>query len=266
MQTHSMENQLGSDLLDMAGALNQASDLTSMHSCLKSMTAALGFDYFNYICKVPLSPTRQYYFLISDMPSEWTDHYRERNYSNIDPVMAYARTQMTPVVWDDLPRDAPIPKSMFEDAVTCGVQHGATAPIYDSGLNGGLFSVARSTPVPKDTDYRQQLLMWMQWIAVQIHQRVHEEVIPDNNHLEHKNLTNRERQCLMWAAEGKTSWEIGQIIGIAEKTVVHHLRGASYKLGSNRRQGAITKAVAFGTLQPDWQEGLASDAAWEGRY
>lgn len=266
MHIANTKEYFSSDLFELTRQLQSVDDVMAIHSILQKLTATMGFSHFTYICKVPLSPTRQYYFLISDMPAEWTEHYRDRHYSNIDPVMAYAGTQMTPVVWDELPRGVPVPKNMFEDAVACGVQHGVTAPIYDSGLNGGLFSVARSVPVSNDPEYRQQLAMWMQWIAIQIHQCVHEKILPSANDVQDKNLTARERQCLVWAAEGKTSWEIGQIIGIAEKTVVHHLRGASYKLGSNRRQGAITKAVAFGTLQPSWQEGLTSGAAWEGHY
>src|SRR4051812_40729186 len=36
-------------------------------------------------------------------------------------------------------------------------------------------------------------------------------------------LTSKETECLKWCKEGKTNWEIGEIISISEKTVEFHL-------------------------------------------
>ncbi|WP_279596604.1 helix-turn-helix transcriptional regulator, partial [Methylobacterium sp. J-001] len=37
-------------------------------------------------------------------------------------------------------------------------------------------------------------------------------------------LSPRERETLQWTAEGKTDWEIGEIMGISEQRVESHLR------------------------------------------
>ena len=58
-------------------------------------------------------------------------------------------------------------------------------------------------------------------------------------------LTQRELDSLRWAAEGKTSWEIGQLIGIADRTVVFHLNNAAKKLGVNGRRQAVAKAISL---------------------
>lgn len=56
-------------------------------------------------------------------------------------------------------------------------------------------------------------------------------------------LTKREHDCLYWAAQGKTSWEIGQILGICERTVNFHIANSCTKLAVHTRQAAIARAL-----------------------
>lgn len=60
-----------------------------------------------------------------------------------------------------------------------------------------------------------------------------------------KNLTlgNRERQCLSWTAQGKTSFEISKILGLSEHTVNNYVVSATRKLGASNRAHAIAKAL-----------------------
>jgi len=63
-----------------------------------------------------------------------------------------------------------------------------------------------------------------------------------------KSLTTRELACLGWAAVGKTSWEMGVILGLAERTVNFHIHNACAKLQVHGRQAAITAALQAGLL------------------
>ncbi|WP_083812437.1 helix-turn-helix domain-containing protein [Pusillimonas sp. T7-7] len=63
-----------------------------------------------------------------------------------------------------------------------------------------------------------------------------------------KPLTERELTCLRWAAIGKTSWEMGAILGLTERTVNFHIQNACRKLGVHSRQAAITSALMAGLL------------------
>lgn len=56
-------------------------------------------------------------------------------------------------------------------------------------------------------------------------------------------LSNREREVLTWVAEGKTAWEISQILGISNSTVNKHIAGAMRKTGSVTRTQAVAKAL-----------------------
>ncbi len=63
-------------------------------------------------------------------------------------------------------------------------------------------------------------------------------------------LNEREIQTLTWAARGKTSAEIAQILGLAKRTVDFHIDNARIKLGvANRIQAAI-KATNGRLIEP----------------
>jgi DNA-binding CsgD family transcriptional regulator len=63
-------------------------------------------------------------------------------------------------------------------------------------------------------------------------------------------LTARERECLQWASQGKTAWEIGEILSISERTVKKHIGSAMQRLGATTRTQAVAKAAAAGLIVP----------------
>lgn len=61
-------------------------------------------------------------------------------------------------------------------------------------------------------------------------------------------LTTRETECLRWASKGKTSWEIGNILGCSERTANYHIGNACSKMNVRGRQAAIALAILAGYL------------------
>ncbi|TIT89542.1 MAG: helix-turn-helix transcriptional regulator, partial [Mesorhizobium sp.] len=66
--------------------------------------------------------------------------------------------------------------------------------------------------------------------------------------VDHIELTPRERECLQWAAVGKSEWEISQILGISEHTSEKHLLNAKSKLGAANRVQAVAEAIRRGYI------------------
>ncbi|TIM27261.1 MAG: helix-turn-helix transcriptional regulator, partial [Mesorhizobium sp.] len=64
----------------------------------------------------------------------------------------------------------------------------------------------------------------------------------------HVELTPRERECMQWAAVGKSEWEISQILGISEHTSEKHLLNAKSKLGAVNRVQAVAEAIRRGYI------------------
>lgn len=61
-------------------------------------------------------------------------------------------------------------------------------------------------------------------------------------------LTERQLECLRWAAQGKSSWDIAAIVGLSPRTVDEHLDNACRRLGVKRRTQAAIIAVRDGLL------------------
>lgn len=55
-------------------------------------------------------------------------------------------------------------------------------------------------------------------------------------------LTDREREVLHWVREGKTNWEISQILSLSERTVKFHVSNLLAKMGITRRAQAAAMA------------------------
>ena len=62
-------------------------------------------------------------------------------------------------------------------------------------------------------------------------------------------VTAREREVILWCSAGKTNWEIGQILGISEKTVQHEIASASRKLNSVNRAQLIAESIRLGLIR-----------------
>jgi DNA-binding NarL/FixJ family response regulator len=63
-------------------------------------------------------------------------------------------------------------------------------------------------------------------------------------------LSEREIETLTWAARGKTSAEIAQILGTTKRTVDFHLDNARGKLGVANRTEAVIKAAQHRLIKP----------------
>ena len=63
-------------------------------------------------------------------------------------------------------------------------------------------------------------------------------------------LTARQIECLSWAREGKSSTDIGAILGLSAHTVNEHIAAACDRLGVRTRTQAVAEAMARGMLPP----------------
>lgn len=64
-----------------------------------------------------------------------------------------------------------------------------------------------------------------------------------------RGLTKRERECLKWAARGKSCWATGIILEISEHTVSFHRKRAMSKLGSTTVICTVGRAAAGDLLR-----------------
>ena len=61
-------------------------------------------------------------------------------------------------------------------------------------------------------------------------------------------LSERQRQCMDWVSEGKTTEEIAMILGVASNTVASYVTHAMQKLGAGNRPKAVATAIRSGII------------------
>lgn len=61
-------------------------------------------------------------------------------------------------------------------------------------------------------------------------------------------LTDRQVECIMWVGRGKTDWEIAQILGVSQTTVIEHLRNARERYDAPTRATLTVRALFDGAL------------------
>lgn len=64
-----------------------------------------------------------------------------------------------------------------------------------------------------------------------------------------KLLTAREIEVLRWVANGKSAWEVGEILHITKRTVDEHVQTGVRKLGAFNRTHAVALAISDGIIK-----------------
>lgn len=62
-------------------------------------------------------------------------------------------------------------------------------------------------------------------------------------------ISVREQDVLQWLREGKTNWEIAQILQLSEMTVKNHVQHILVKLRVNNRAQAVAKAISMKVIR-----------------
>lgn len=181
----------------------------------------------------------------SEFPSGYLDAYKAEGWERIDPVVQKIQTARGPFRWTDTYTRNGLTKSQrafFETCRELGVHSGITIPIHGPGAEVDLISVslraADRNPVARaHRAYMLSLQYWLRYCELVDHR----DIAP-------KTLTKQELDALSWCKEGKTNWEIGEIMRISEKTVEFHLTNAMRKLSANNRMTAVITAIKAGFI------------------
>lgn len=172
---------------------------------------------------------------------EWWEHYLANNYASIDPVVRYCRTEILPIDWRDLAKPTAEAERLCKEAREFGIgRNGLSYPIHGARGETAVFSLNSTRPDDEWNSLKQNVFDHFQRFSIQFHVDFlkNSSIIPPP-----VELTPRETECLKWAAAGKTTWETGVILGVADKTVEFHMDRARVKLGAVNKVQAVARAV-----------------------
>lgn len=237
--------------LTLFESLLNCGTVEELHSNATGIARQMGFEHFLYGVQVNTSLTRPYRFILSCYPENWRKHYDEEGYANIDPTVAHCAKTSIPVIWKNEMFKGRKEARVRSEAKECGLVSGASFSVHGSRGEAAMLSLSTSRESREAQDDIVAMMGKAQLLTCYLHEAVQRIVLSKGPvPLKKINLTDREKECLLWAAEGKTGWEIANIIKISERTVTFHLQNVVHKLGVVNRQQAISRALSMGLIEP----------------
>ena len=255
-----MANQM-EEVLDRIARCETAEEL---ERALSAVTAHLGYNGYSYIDtrRLPISD-EPVPFNITTVPTEYVEAYIKESFMGYDPVVRRAATSNAPFTWADCqefldvgkPRRGVKTKArrVMEFAHDFGYTQGYVIPCHGVDSHGRAASALLSlfwSNDPGDLSNGENTPAWLRLAAATFHERLLELRGVSSQALAPPSLTDRERECLVWACRGKTRNETADILNIAERTVEFHFDNAMKKLGVYNKFHAIAVAIHLGLISP----------------
>jgi DNA-binding CsgD family transcriptional regulator len=229
--------------------LSSAKTLDEITTICQRYASDLGFDNFIYALRIPSQFSESQIVLVKGFPDEWLNHYFESAFYECDPVIKYCNNAIVPVAWHNLRvAETSTAARVMHEATEFGLKTGISMPIHTAQGEFGIFSFSINSQLLSAQLVAQQAMLYVQLMAGYVHEAIRRVLNLHNKPV--GLLTEREKECLRWAADGKTSWEIAQLLHVTERTANFHLNNVMLKLDVSNRQHAIAKAVLQGFISP----------------
>ncbi|WP_445219810.1 autoinducer binding domain-containing protein [Bradyrhizobium sp. Pa8] len=235
------------NLFSFIECANQTQSLKALFDLLVTCASEEGFTEVTYGALTFVEPLRlpgcPPPLVAMKAPPDWCQRYLERRYYAVDPVVRRTPMYAEPFLWDQLAKEYQLQECeqrVLEEARQAGLKHGISVPLFGPA---GRLSVISFASCFDDADPEGHV-MRLNSLAWHFHVAFAEIAKPSNSACDSKvTLSEREKDCLRWVAEGKSSWEIGKILNVSENTVNFHLKNAIRKLGTANRTHGIAKAI-----------------------
>ncbi|RWQ78659.1 MAG: LuxR family transcriptional regulator [Mesorhizobium sp.] len=193
------------------------------------------------------NPVLRYPEVMLNYPAEWQERYIEFGYDKIDPIIKTSRKRAGAFRWSEVYNDTGTTEDerrVFDEAATFGLRSGISVPFHGPDGNFAIMSFAQSC----DREFQNRAITYLQLAAFHFHLKITTSAKSSGSE-EVPHLSQREKECILWTARGKSSWETGKILGISVNTVNFHIKNVKHKFDTSSRTAAAIKAANFGIIQ-----------------
>jgi len=213
---------------------------------LGEVSSDLGFRYFALTHHVDVRKSSDA-IRIHNYPPGWEEWFDELGLGRTDPVHRASHMTSVAFSWsglEDMIALSACDRKILDAARKEGIGDGFTVPAHVPGEAHGSVSFAAEPGAVLRGDHLPltQLVGAFAFEAARRIRRMRDPVpaLP--------RLTERQRECVMWAARGKSDWEIARILGISHETVIMHLKQARERYGAGKRTLLAVHALFDGSI------------------
>jgi LuxR family transcriptional activator of bioluminescence operon len=233
-----------------------ANSLAGLDAIIERFGVRLGLRHYVYRARFPSLQRDQAEICIDGFPPAWRSYCAGQGLdARSHPVRRHALNSVKPILWHEFLPGYP---QFYGDTRKFGLVTGLTCPLHAprGEWSAISFGTARAGPVAERHTYAalaesQLLVCFVHEATKRILEREHRRADATAYSPRSPQLSSRERDCLHWTAAGRTTGAIGDLLGIAERTVTFHLANARRKLGAANTHHAVSKAITLGLVAPD---------------
>ena len=171
-------------------------------------------------------------------PDGWYDYDFKHDLRRGNPVFRNLRRRSTGFVWSEIDDRCAGDQRWFDALDEFEMPDGMSVPSH--GPNGRLGWIS-FTAEEIDLGPMERQVIALAGLALHDRLRVLAGDIEKP-----VSLSDRERDCLGFVAQGKSDWEISVILSISQSTVHTHVENAKRKLGARTRAQAVARFICQG--------------------
>jgi DNA-binding CsgD family transcriptional regulator len=251
-------------LEDSLTAISSTDSVEELRHLMNRTFASLGYAGFTYldVRRLPLSGEPVPFF-VSTAPEYFNQTYITENFFSDDPVVRRAATTNAPFTWADCAEFHSWKKSrrgaknraryVMQVANEFGYTQGYVLPSHAVDSHGRPASALVTLywrDQPEALIPAASMPAWLRLVSASMHEKMLQLRDFPNEDTEPPLLTDRERECLVWACRGKTRGETAEILSISDRTVEFHFQNAMRKLRVHNKFHAIAMAIHMGLIVP----------------
>jgi DNA-binding CsgD family transcriptional regulator len=212
-------------------------------------TKRLGFETVSATVVIDHLLGEAEFITVDNTPRDYRESFQNRENWRRDPVMQHCKRQSMPIIWDQSTYADRGLGDMWEYQARFGYRHGIAMALHMPEGRHFFLGVDRDKPVPPDTGELTRIVADLQLFAVHAQDAAMRILTPAMTSSSMPSLTPRELETLRWTMEGKTAWEVGNLLGISERTAVLHVNNATHKLDCVNKHQAVLKALRLGLIR-----------------
>ena len=216
---------------------------------LVAFTKRLGFETVACTVVIDHMLGEAEFIMIDNTPREYKEAFKNPLNGRRDPVMQHCKRQSVPIIWDQSTYVSNGLGDKWEEQASFGMSNGIAMAFHLPEGRHFLFGVERDRPVPDDAAELTRMVADLQLFAVHAQDAALRILIPASLDPSLPSLTPRELETLRWTMAGKTAWEVGELLGITERTASLHVNNATHKLDCVNKHQAVLKALRLGLLR-----------------
>lgn len=225
----------------------RANGLDELSGALSEFTHEMGFRYFALSQHVDFRPGLNSGIRLHNYPSHWEAWFDERALGRFDPIHRASHVTSTGFNWSHVPAMIQLTTGdhdVLRAARQAGIGDGFTVPAHVPGEYNGSCSFA----VRDDERFSAGTAMVAQLIGGMAFEAARRIAQPRRASQPTVPMTDRQRDCVLRAARGKTDWEISRILGVSHDTVIQHLKHARERYGVQKRAHLAVMALFDGSI------------------